>query len=132
MRTSDIDRLVLLPQQSSGPADPLNRTEVTPAGLPDPATLARMANEFFAALPDGGNNPIRAVPSQFPPNEPLAVEAPATAPAFPPEISLPFVGLLNQELHPFTACGPNPARRSAKVPGEVIEQAANADRDPPL
>jgi cysteine desulfurase / selenocysteine lyase len=89
MSTSDIDRLVLLPQQSSGPADPLNLTEVTPAGLPDPATLARMANEFFAALPDGGNNPIRAVPSQFPSNGPSAVEAPATAPAFPPEISLP-------------------------------------------
>ena len=89
MSTSDIDRLVLLPQQGQGPADPPNQREVTPAGLPDPATLARMANEFFSALPDGGNNAIQALPSQFPLNESSAVEAPATSPAFPPEISLP-------------------------------------------
>ena len=79
MSTSDIYGLVLPTE-----ADPLS-IEV-PAGLPDPAVLARMANEFFSALPDGGNNTIREVPSQIPAIS--AVEVPVTAPALRPEISL--------------------------------------------
>src|SRR5579862_1380439 len=80
MSTSDVDRLVLLPQSVSLPADPLS-IEV-PAGLPDPAELARMANDFFSALPAGGNNPLRETQTEIP----ASVAAP---PAVPPEISLP-------------------------------------------
>jgi cysteine desulfurase / selenocysteine lyase len=79
MSTSDIYGLVLPAE-----ADPLS-IEV-PAGLPDPAVLARMANEFFSALPDGGNNTVREVPSQIPTIS--AVNVPVTAPALRPEISL--------------------------------------------
>src|SRR5579871_3632562 len=80
MSTSDIFGLVLPTE-----ADPLS-IEV-PAGLPDPAVLARMANEFFSALPDGGNNTIREVPSQIPAISTVSV--PVTATALRPEISFP-------------------------------------------
>ena len=80
MSTSDVDRLVLLPQSTPRPADPLS-IEV-PAGFPDPAVLARMANEFFSALPDGGNNPLGELPAESP-------TITAAPPAGPPEISLP-------------------------------------------
>jgi cysteine desulfurase/selenocysteine lyase len=80
MSTSDVDRLVLLPQSVPRPADPLS-IEV-PAGLPDPAELARMANDFFSALPAGGNNPLRETQTEIP-----AITA--ASPAVPPEISLP-------------------------------------------
>ena len=87
MSTSDIDRLVLQSQQSTVPTGPLS-IEI-PAGLPDPATLARMANEFFTALPDGGHGVIQAASSQIPSDPTSVREAPATAPAFPSDISLP-------------------------------------------
>src|ERR1700760_3014941 len=83
MSTSDVERLVLVPQQSSEPAGRPG-TEIVPTGLPDPAMLARMANDFFTALPDGIHLPLREVPGNF-----SKGEAPVTAPAFPPEISLP-------------------------------------------
>ena len=80
MSTSDVDRLVLSPQSAPGPADSL--TLEVPAGLPNPAVLARMANEFFSALPDGGNNPLREMPSEIP-------TIAAVLPAISPEVSLP-------------------------------------------
>ena len=80
MSTSDVDRLVLLPQIAPRPADPLN-IEV-PAGLPDPVVLARMANDFFSAIPAGGNNPLRETQTEIP-------TIAAAPPAVPPEISLP-------------------------------------------
>src|SRR5580704_131909 len=80
MSTSDVDRLVLLPQSATHPADPLS-IEV-PAGLPDPATLTRMANEFFSAIPNGGNNPLRETQTEIP-------TIAAAPPAALPEISLP-------------------------------------------
>ncbi|MFZ6754853.1 family 2A encapsulin nanocompartment cargo protein cysteine desulfurase [Undibacterium sp. Dicai25W] len=39
--------------------DPFNLS----GGLPDPAELAQLASEFFAALPNGERNPLRGVPA---------------------------------------------------------------------
>lgn len=64
MSTSDINQLVLRTQPGAEAVDPLG-IEI-PAGLPDPAVLARMANEFFAALPDDGNIQSLEIPAQAP------------------------------------------------------------------
>lgn len=58
-----------------------------PAGLPDEATLARMAAEFFAALP-GGGVPVTAVPLPGGAAAPQAALVPQTSPA-PQPASLP-------------------------------------------
>jgi len=59
-----------------------------PPGLPDPAEIARLANEFFTAL-HGNFAPSQpnAAPQQ--PDVSSLATPPVTAPAFPPEISLP-------------------------------------------
>ena len=86
MSTSDPGRLTVAPEPSTTATAPFGAAELFPAGLPDPTTLARMANEFFTALPGTGDAPVRAVPTQ-----PLsALETPpVTVPAAPPETSLP-------------------------------------------
>ncbi len=86
MTTSDPGRLTVAPESDSVPAAPASGSEFFPAGLPDPATLARMANEFFTALPGAGDSPSRIMPAQPPSG---LDTAPATVPAGPPEISLP-------------------------------------------
>ena len=108
MSTSDVDRLVLLPQSVSPPADPLS-IEV-PAGLPDPAELARMANDFFSALPAGGNNPLRETQTEIPTT---------TAPtAVPPEISLPS--------DPHFQSAPAVSASPASVPPQAMVPAISA------
>jgi cysteine desulfurase/selenocysteine lyase len=59
------------------------------SGILDPRILARMANEFFSALPETGTVP--AAPTPVDPTIASPVTAPVTAsvPAFPPEVSLP-------------------------------------------
>jgi cysteine desulfurase / selenocysteine lyase len=89
MSTSEVDRLILGSQQNPRSADAPIGTELTPVGLPDAVTLARMATEFFTALPDVGAIPAREVPSDFPASSSSLSSAPATAPGGPPEISLP-------------------------------------------
>jgi cysteine desulfurase/selenocysteine lyase len=86
MSTSDLGRLMLEKETSSTQAAPASGSEFLPVGLPDPATLARMANEFFTALPGTGDAPVRGVSTQ-----PLSsLETPPIAvPAAPPETSLP-------------------------------------------
>ncbi|HTD54278.1 MAG TPA: aminotransferase class V-fold PLP-dependent enzyme, partial [Silvibacterium sp.] len=84
MTTSDPGVIpeIELPSQ----AVPATGAEFFPARLPDPATLARMANKFFTALPGAENVPLRSLPVQ----PPTGLETPpATVPAGPPEISLP-------------------------------------------
>jgi cysteine desulfurase/selenocysteine lyase len=67
----------------------LYATELAPAGLPDPATLARMANEFFTAMPGESNQISRALPADAPFSTNALSSPPVTAPAAPSEISLP-------------------------------------------
>jgi cysteine desulfurase / selenocysteine lyase len=93
MSTSEIDRLALTaetPQAASGSAPGVS---FPGAGLPDPLTLARMANEFFTALP--GGHPISAPPAAgstpvaLPTDLNAAATPPVTVPAAAPELSLP-------------------------------------------
>jgi len=86
MSTSDPGRLMLETESSSTHAAPASGSEFFPARLPDPATLARMANEFFTALPGTGDAPVRDLSTQ----PPSGLETPpVTVPAAPPETSLP-------------------------------------------
>jgi cysteine desulfurase/selenocysteine lyase len=89
MSTSEVDRLILGSLQNPTSTDTPTGAASIPVGLPDPVTLARMASEFFTALPDVGAIPTREVPSGFPASSGSLSSAPATAPAGPPEISLP-------------------------------------------
>ena len=86
MSTSDPGRLMLETETSSIQSAPASGSELFPAGLPDPATLARMANEFFTAMPGTGDAPVRDLSTQ-----PLSglETPPVTVPAAPPETSLP-------------------------------------------
>lgn len=86
MTTSDPGRLVLAPEPSSRPTTPSGGAEPLPAGLPDVRTLARMANEFFTALPGGETASVRGLPIE----PPSGLDSPPmTVPAAPPELSLP-------------------------------------------
>jgi cysteine desulfurase / selenocysteine lyase len=56
----------------------------------DPLALARMAKDFFSALPDSLDVPSSPMPAHAVPTDlPALGTVPATAPAAPPEISLP-------------------------------------------
>jgi cysteine desulfurase / selenocysteine lyase len=89
MSTSEVDQLILGSLQNRRSANALTEAELIPAGLPDPVTLARMATEFFTALPDAGTIPSREAPAVLPVAGSSFASAPATIPAAPPEISLP-------------------------------------------
>ena len=86
MSTSDPGRLTVAPEPSTTAAVPFGASELFPAGLPDAATLARMANQFFTALPGADDAPVRGISTQ-----PLSglETSPVTVPAAPPETSLP-------------------------------------------
>ena len=122
MNTSDPGRVVLAPEPATvapTPAPPASGSWSFPAGLPDPAMLARMANEFFTALPGAEHTGIRSLPAQ----PPTALETPpATAPAVPPEISLPsdphFPGAPAGGVTPSPATVPAQATPPA-VPGAI-------------
>jgi cysteine desulfurase / selenocysteine lyase len=85
MTTSDPGQLILAADPSAKPAVP-DGTQVFPPDLPDPAMLARMANEFFTALPGMSSAPVSSLPTQLPSG---SETVPATIPAGPPETSLP-------------------------------------------
>jgi cysteine desulfurase / selenocysteine lyase len=90
---SNADYLALESKPGAESAGVLHAAELAPAGLPDPATLARMANEFFTALPADGNPLFRTLPVEgqgdVAPWAGAFPSVPVTAPAAPPEISLP-------------------------------------------
>jgi cysteine desulfurase/selenocysteine lyase len=90
MSTSEVDKLILGSVQNPRSANAPTEAELMPAGLPDPITLARMATEFFTALPEGGTFPSREALTDLPVAGSSFPSAPATIPAAPPEISLPF------------------------------------------
>ena len=90
MSTSDPARLFIEPDMDPRTAAPPLHSETLPAGVLDPVALARMANEFFTALPDSLDVPSspltgHALPTDLSPSG----SVPVTAPAAPPEISLP-------------------------------------------
>jgi cysteine desulfurase/selenocysteine lyase len=90
MSTNDPARLFVAPNTSPRAATTQLPSETLPAGIPDPVTLARMANDFFTAFPDSLNVPPSPLPAHADPTDLLPSDSvPATAPAAPPEIALP-------------------------------------------
>src|SRR5580658_8656670 len=79
---SNADHLVLPPRPGAESTGVLHAADLAPVGVLDPATLARMANEFFTALPTDASGDVTHKASAFP-------SARVAAPAAPPEISLP-------------------------------------------
>src|SRR5580658_10082019 len=86
---SNPDYLVLEPRPGVESASVLHAAELAPAGLLHPATLARMANEFFTARPEEGNPLSRALPGDVTSRVGAFPSVPVTVPAAPSEISLP-------------------------------------------
>jgi cysteine desulfurase/selenocysteine lyase len=90
MSTSEVDRLALIPEPGRTPTtSSLGGNEFLPAGLPDPVTLARMANEFFTALPGTTDTRVPELSPASPNDVNPFASLPATPPAAPSEISLP-------------------------------------------
>ena len=91
MSTSDASQTVLTPdpdtEANTGISLPLSAP--LPPGVPDPALLARMANEFFTALPNSLDIPAASLPGPPPAEFPAAASLPATIPAARPEAPLP-------------------------------------------
>jgi cysteine desulfurase / selenocysteine lyase len=90
MSTSDPARLFIEPDTNPRTATPPLHSETLPPGVLDPVALAHMANGFFTALPDSLDVPSSPLPTHALPTDlPPLGSVPATAPAAPPEISLP-------------------------------------------
>jgi cysteine desulfurase/selenocysteine lyase len=88
--TSKLDNIMSTSDSGSFPVtNTLSDSPDFVSGILDPRILARMANEFFSALPETGTVP--AAPTPVDPTIASPVTAPVTAsvPAFPPEVSLP-------------------------------------------
>jgi cysteine desulfurase/selenocysteine lyase len=82
MSTSDLRNLPVTSLPEGSP-------DFLSGGVLDPRILARMANEFFSALPDTGSAPA-FTPSVDPSiGNPVAAPVHATVPAASPEVSLP-------------------------------------------
>jgi cysteine desulfurase / selenocysteine lyase len=89
MSTSDASQIVLAPDRDPGRGVSLPLHGAVPPGVPDPLVLARMANEFFTALPSSLDVPIAALPVDAPPDVPSLEPIPATIPSARPEAPLP-------------------------------------------
>ena len=89
MSTSEATQTVLTPDADSASGVPLPLSGPLPPGVPDPALLARMANEFFTALPGSLNVPAASFPVDAPTDLPATASFPATLPAARPEAPLP-------------------------------------------
>jgi len=91
MSTSDAGRLAIFQsapgQNPPGPAAPGSQ-EFLPTAPLDPATLARMANEFFSVMPQSGAW-LNQAGSADPSDTAALSSPPSTIPAFRPEVSLP-------------------------------------------
>jgi cysteine desulfurase/selenocysteine lyase len=86
MSTSNFERPLPAPElnDSGSPRAPL-----FPSGPLDPVALARMANEFFTAAPQGDAWSHHAAPVSYPLDTAPLQSPPATIPSAPPETSLP-------------------------------------------
>src|SRR5580658_322727 len=89
MSTSDVDRLALTPDRPQSGVSSLPVGGFPGAGLPDPLMLARMANEFFTALPGGLPVASLQAASSLPVESPANISVISSLPAAAPEVSLP-------------------------------------------
>jgi cysteine desulfurase/selenocysteine lyase len=90
MSTSDPAQLFVATDTDPRAATSHLPSGVLPGGVLDPVALARMANEFFTALPNSLDVPSSPLPAHTVPTDvPPSGSVTTTAPAAPPEISLP-------------------------------------------
>jgi cysteine desulfurase / selenocysteine lyase len=90
MSTSDPTQLVVAQDTDPRTAASFPSAGTLPAGVLDPVVLARMANEFFTTLPGSLDVPSSPMAAHTVPTDLSALgSVPATAPAAPPEVSLP-------------------------------------------
>src|SRR5580700_10654192 len=88
--TSKLDNIMSTSDSGSFPVtNTLSDSPDFVSGILDPRILARMANEFFSALPETGTVPAAPVPVDPSIASPVTAPVPASVPAFPPEVSLP-------------------------------------------
>ena len=89
MSTSDASQIVLAPDADAATGVSLPVAGPLPPGVLDAALLARMANEFFTALPGSLDVPAASLPLDTPSDLPATAFLPATIPATRPEAPLP-------------------------------------------
>jgi len=89
MSTSNANQTVLAPDTDPSRGVSLPLSGALPTGVPDPVLLARMANEFFTALPSSLGVPVAALPVDAPAGVSSQDSIPVTIPAAPPEVPLP-------------------------------------------
>jgi cysteine desulfurase / selenocysteine lyase len=89
MSTSNTEQPAVLNQLQGTELALPQSPEFPPAAPLDPVTLARMANDFFAALPQVDAWVNQATPAGVPSDTSAFASAPATIPAVRPELSLP-------------------------------------------
>jgi cysteine desulfurase / selenocysteine lyase len=89
MSTSDASQTVLTPDADATRGTSIPLSAPLPPGVPDPALLARMANEFFTALPGSLDVPAASLLAVAPTDFHATASLPATIPAAPPEAPLP-------------------------------------------
>src|SRR5580700_2576711 len=88
--TSKLDNIMSTSDSGSFPVtNTLSDSPDFVSGILDPRILARMANEFFSALPETGTVPAAPVPVDPTIASPVTAPVPASVPAFPSEVSLP-------------------------------------------
>src|SRR5271165_3904153 len=131
MSTSDGTRSSAAIPVTGNWATVLHEAEGLPPGLPDPAELARMAGEFFTALPESLQPPLSVAPAApLPPGSPVSVNPYAAAPSpTPPAVPgllagvpdvLPGASRFDPDRNTAPAVGAAaPAATAPAVPGVV-------------
>ena len=94
MSTNELERGTVTDLLAESPRSKVAGSGASMPGLPDPSMIARLANEFFHALPgdsfdSGVVAPFAKLAVVSPMNTDSATSPQATVPAAPPEISLP-------------------------------------------
>ena len=102
-----------------------SETQVVPAGLPDPVVLARMANEFFTALPSSEVVVADAQRSAAVPGAPEALGAARSPAAF---VSLPGSALSSASL----PAAPRPAEADLRALPATLSGAAAQPQAPAI
>src|SRR5664279_6168621 len=126
MTTSDGNRSSAAIPVTGNWATVLHGAEGLPPGLPDPAELARMAGEFFTALPESLQPPVSVAPAApLPPGSPVDVNPHAAAPS-PTPPAVPGLFATVRDVQP-GASRFAPDRNTAPGVGAVFLSGAKRD-----
>ncbi len=114
MSTSDPGEFAAVKPPLSG-VEAIPGIELASSGLPDVSTLARLANEFFTALPSSSLPGVPTASFVDPPHFAPPAQTPVLAPSTPSELSLPS----NQQFSPAPAEGRDAAVAPVTAPVQV-------------